>query len=115
EDGEYASLQTAGSVPIETIRASLPDGALLLEYYRVGERFYVCVLSRKTLNVVPLGPVADMRRVIQLLRFQLSKFRLGGDYLRVFQDQLLDATQAHLREFYDGLVAPIEHLIAGSE
>src|SRR5262249_46367762 len=33
EDAEYASLQTAGSVPLETIRNSLPEDALLLEYY----------------------------------------------------------------------------------
>ncbi len=111
-DVEYASLQTAGAIPIETVRASLPEGALLLEYYRVGDRFIVCVLSRGNLKIVPLGLVAEMKRAIQLLRFQLSKFRLGGSYLRTFETQLLDATKAHLREFYEGLVAPIEPLIA---
>src|SRR5262249_49011304 len=89
EDAEYASLQTAGSVPLETIRNSLPEDALLLEYYRVGERFYACVLSRKNLRIVPLGEAAEMRRLLQLLRFQLSKFRLGADYVHTFHDQLL--------------------------
>jgi CHAT domain-containing protein len=46
--------------------------------------------------------------VLQLLRFQLSKFRLGPDYVRTFHAQLLDATNAHLQEFYRQLIAPIE-------
>jgi CHAT domain-containing protein len=112
EDDDYASLQTAGSVPLETIRSSLPEDALLLEYYRVGEQFYVCVLSRGDLKIVPVAAVAELRRLLQLLRFQLSKFRLGMEYARTFHDQLLDATRAHLRELYDALLAPIEPWIA---
>jgi CHAT domain-containing protein len=112
EDAEYASLQNAGSAPIETIRASLPEDALLLEYYRVGGQFFVCALSRRSLKIVPLGPVSEMRRALQLLRFQLSKFRLGTEYVRTFHEGLLDATRAHLREFYEGLMAPVEGLIA---
>src|SRR5664280_1923403 len=45
EDAEYSNLQTAGSVPIETIRASLPEGALLVQYYRVGDTFHACLPS----------------------------------------------------------------------
>jgi CHAT domain-containing protein len=115
EDAEYASLQTAGSVPIEAVQASLPEDALLLEYYRIGDRFCVCLLGRHSLKIVPLGPVADMKRVIQLLRFQLSKFRLGADYVKTFEAKLLDATREHLNELYRGLIAPIEPLLAGAE
>lgn len=115
EDTEYASLQTAGSVPIEAVQASLPEQALLLEYYRVGDRFYVCVLGRRSLKIVPLGLVADMKRMIQLLRFQLSKFRLGTDYVKTFEAKLLDATREHLNQLYRGLIAPIEPLLAGAE
>jgi CHAT domain-containing protein/tetratricopeptide (TPR) repeat protein len=115
EDAESASLQTAGSVPIEAVQASLPEEALLLEYYRVGDRFYVCVLGRHSLKIVPLGPVAEMRRVIQLLRFQLSKFRLGREYVRTFEETLLDATREHLNELYRGLIEPVEPLLRGAE
>ncbi|MBS1856707.1 MAG: CHAT domain-containing protein [Acidobacteria bacterium] len=114
QDAEYASLQTAGSVPLDAVRASLPDGACLLEYYRVGDHFHACVLSRDSLHIVPAGSVADMRRAIQLLRFQLSKFRLGAEYVRTFHDQLLDATRAHLRCLHQGLLEPVESLIAGA-
>ena len=107
-DQEYANLQTAGSVPLETIRASLAEGALLLEFYRVGDRFYVCVLSRQSLRFVPLGSVTHLRKMLQLVRFQLSKFRLGPEYVKLFQESLLDATNAHLHEFYKELISPLE-------
>ena len=106
EDAEYSNLQTAGSIPIETIRASLPEDALLLQYYCVGDTFHVCLLSRDTLKIVPVGSSSHLRRVLQLLRFQLSKFRLGPDYVRLFHRQLLDATNAHLQEFYERLDRP---------
>jgi CHAT domain-containing protein/tetratricopeptide (TPR) repeat protein len=108
EDAEYANLQTAGSIPLETIRASLPEDALLIEYYRVGDAFHVCVLGRDRLKIRPVGSAGHLRRVLQLLRFQLSKFRLGPEYVRTFHAQLLEATNAHLQEFYERLIAPVE-------
>jgi tetratricopeptide (TPR) repeat protein len=108
EDQEFASLQTAAAVDLDAIRSSLPGDALLVEYYRVGDTFHVCVLGRDRLKIVPLGSVAALRRALQLLRFQLSKFRLGPEYLKTFHKQLLEATNAHLRDFYEALVAPIE-------
>src|SRR5205814_2534052 len=44
----------------------------------------------------------------------LSKFRLGTDYVGTFHTQLLEATNAHLQEFYRQLIQPIaKHLTAG--
>ncbi len=102
---------------MEAIRASLPENAVLLEYYRVRDTFYACVLSRRTLKIVPVASVPELRRALQLLRFQLSKFRLGAEYVSTFQAQLLEATKAHLRHFHASLIAPLaadleaEHLI----
>jgi CHAT domain-containing protein len=113
EDREFANLEAAGSIDLETIRSALPEDAMLVEYYRAGDAFYVCLLSRGALKIVELGPAPELRRVLQLLRFQLSKFRLGPEYVRTFQQQLLEAANAHLREFYRQLIAPIEqHLEA---
>jgi CHAT domain-containing protein len=109
EDQEFANLQTAGSIDLGSIRSALPEDAMLVQYYRVRDTFYVCLLSRGALKIVELGPVSELRRVLQLLRFQLSKFRLGPDYVRTFQQQLLEAANAHLLEFYRQLIAPIEH------
>ncbi len=58
EDAEYANLQTAGSVPIETIRSALPPGALLLEYYCVRDTLHACLLSRDSLKIVKVGNAA---------------------------------------------------------
>ncbi len=59
----------------------------------------------------PWAPRRELRRALQLLRFQLSKFRLGPDYAPTFQPQLLDATAAHLRRFYRQLIAPVERYL----
>jgi CHAT domain-containing protein/Tfp pilus assembly protein PilF len=115
EDQEFANLEAAGSIDLETIRSALPEDAMLLEYYRAGDTFYVCLLSRGALKIVELGPAPALRRVLQLLRFQLSKFRLGPEYVRTFEQQLLEASNEHLREFYRQLIAPIEgHLAAAA-
>ena len=108
EDEEYASLQTARSIGLEAIRAALPRDALLVEFYRIRDTFHVCLLSRRGLKMVPVGMAPGLRLVMQLLRFQLSKFRLGAKYVRTSHSQLLEATNAHLQELYEQLIAPIE-------
>jgi CHAT domain-containing protein len=107
EDQEFANLEAAGSIGLETIRSALPEDAMLVEYYRAGDAFCVCLLSRGDLKIVELGPAPALRRILQLLRFQLSKFRLGPEYVRTFQQQLLEAANEHLREFYRQLIAPV--------
>jgi len=86
----------------------------LVQYYRVRDTFYACLLSRRALKIIPAGSVSSLRRTMQLLRFQLSKFRLGADYLHTFQHQLLDATNSHLHEFYTELMAPLEQRLNGA-
>jgi CHAT domain-containing protein len=50
-----------------------------------------------------------------LLRFQLSKFRLGADYVARFQPLLLEAANAHLRALYTNLVAPVADRLRGAK
>jgi CHAT domain-containing protein len=108
EDQEWATLQgSTASIDLEAIRSVLPADAMLLQYYRVQNTFYACLLSRDRLKIVPLGSVPELRRALQLLRFQLSKFRLGPEYVHTFHSQLLEATRAHLQNFYQQLIAPI--------
>jgi CHAT domain-containing protein len=108
EDPEFANLEDAQPIDLESIRSVLRDDSILLQYYRVKDTFYACLVSRKSLKIVPVGWAPEVRRVLQLLRFQLSKFRLGTDYMRTFQHLLLDAANAHLRTLYENLIAPIE-------
>ena len=78
----------------EAIRSVLDEDAMILQYYRVRDTFHACLLSRKTLKIIPLGSASELRRNLQLLRFQLSKFRLGPDYIRTFQHQLAGRHQS---------------------
>jgi CHAT domain-containing protein/tetratricopeptide (TPR) repeat protein len=113
QDQEFASLHAAGSIELDAIQAVLPEDAVFLQYFRVRDTFLACLLTRRTLKIVPAGSVAELRRNMQLLRFQLSKFRLGQEYVNKFHNQLLDATNAHLREFHRQLILPIEKDLRG--
>ncbi len=103
----FCLLQDAGTVKIEDIRAALGDGSILLEYYQSRDTLYACVLGADILEIIPLGGVARVRDRLRLLQFQISKFRLGPDYLRRFSTTLQAATRTHLQELYVDLVEPV--------
>ncbi|MBZ5582258.1 MAG: CHAT domain-containing protein [Acidobacteriia bacterium] len=113
DDREFADIHAAGSITLDDIRSSLPRDAMLVQFYRVRDVFHACLLSASKLKIVPLGSAAQLRRSLQLLRFQLSKFRLGAGYVQTFHRQLLEAANAHLQDFYQQLVSPIEHDLEG--
>jgi CHAT domain-containing protein len=48
-----------------------------------------------------------------LLRFQLSKFRMGSEYILRFEEPLLRATHSHLESLYSELIAPLRPLLQG--
>jgi CHAT domain-containing protein len=50
---------------------------------------------------------------LQLLRFQLSKFRMGNEYVRRFEEPLLRATHSHLEALYGELIAPLRPFFQG--
>ena len=93
--------------PLESIRQSLPPQAALIEYFAVKDQFIAAVLTRSSLNIVPLTPVSRAANLVRLLRFQLSKFSLGPDYVRTFHDGLLRASRTHLHDLYRELIAPL--------
>ncbi len=95
------------------IRDALPVQATLLEYFRAGDVIYASALSHNRLSILPLASARRVESAATLLRFQLSKFRLGEEYRRVFADSMLAATEAHLRELYDLLVRPLRANLPG--
>ncbi len=117
QDAELGSLQGAGALDLESIRAALPPGALLLEYFEAGGRLYACLLDRKRLAVRAVAGAARVRELLNLLQFQLSKLRLGGDFVKRFALRMHRATLGHLSALYAELIAPIadeleaEHLV----
>lgn len=110
---EYVSLQTAGVVPLDAVRAALPADGALLEYYEARGRLHVAVLTRDDLVIVPLGEMEALRPHLEFLRLQLSKFRLDPRYLQQFASRLEGAARAHLRAIHDHLVAPVRARFAG--
>jgi CHAT domain-containing protein len=47
------------------------------------------------------------------MHFQISKFKLGAEYARTFEKSMMDVVQAHLRELYQEVFAPVRaHLSA---
>lgn len=101
----------SGTVPLEAIRASIPDETVLLEYFSIKDRQVVCVLGRETLELRPITIAPRIKKLAQLLQFQLSKFRLDPQYVNAFEETMLSSTQAHLKSLYDELISPVRDLL----
>jgi CHAT domain-containing protein len=105
----------AVSCSIAEIRSQLPPDAILLEYYRVKDQILVAVLSSDDLQIVPITLTTRVQKSMRLLQFQLAKFRFGREYVKNFEQPLLEATQAHLRDLYKELIAPVRPLLQAAK
>ncbi len=106
-----ASADGSLAVNLELIRASIAPDAMLLEYYEVRGTFYVCLVSRAELRIVPLAATAEVAGLLRRLRLQFDKFRLGEKYVSTFQAPMLSVTLAHLGELYRLLIEPVRPLL----
>jgi hypothetical protein len=96
------------TLSLDAVRAALPDDSMLVEYFRVGPRLLAFLVSRDSLHVVPVALVARVQHLLRLLQFQLAWARPGtGVVSPAGRASLLAATQRHLRELYDALLAPV--------
>ena len=106
-----AGLQSPTHAPLKEIRATLAAETALVEYFCVQDRILACVLTRDGLQIVPITLQSRVQKILQMLQFQLSKFRLDPQYVTTFHDSLLESTQAHLKSLYDELLAPVRQLL----
>jgi CHAT domain-containing protein/predicted negative regulator of RcsB-dependent stress response len=106
-DEHFGVLHGAGTIRLGVIQAALPKDVILLEYYQARGSLFVIVLGRDTLEFVPLTDADRVRQLLRLLQFQLSKYRLGPEYVRRFEVTLNAAVDSHLRALYDVLLAPV--------
>lgn len=113
-DDEFSVLQSGTTFTADEIRASLAPDAIILEYYQAMGRLYVCVLAHDRLDIVPLGAVADVRGRLQLLQFQLARFRRDPDEDAARAAPVRAATEAHLRALHEMLIAPIRDRLQAS-
>jgi tetratricopeptide (TPR) repeat protein len=99
------------------VQSALPKNAQLVEFFAVRGRYVAALVSQRRIEFVELGPVDVVVEKVRLVRFQLSKFRLGKEYLDRFAPRLRDAIQTHLRGLYEDLFRPLrrklkeEHLV----
>jgi len=110
---ENATLEAPADFSLKNVQAALPRGATLVEYFISGEQFVAAVITRETSKILPVTMLSRVTHLLQLLRFQLSKFRMGSDYVRRFERPLLLATNNHLEALYNELVAPLRPLFYG--
>jgi CHAT domain-containing protein len=113
-EAHEAGLEVSSAVSLAQIRSVLPQDATLVELFRARDYYLACVLTRNDLRIVPVTVQSRIQKLLQLLQFQLSKFRLDPRYLEKFSESLLDATRSHLHNLYQELIAPIrDHLHTG--
>jgi CHAT domain-containing protein len=104
---EASGAQVANVASLAGIRECLPEGTALIEYFSVQDQFVAALVTRDDLEIIPVTPVSRVANLLRLLDFQISKFRLGAEYLQAFEKNLLDAARAHLFELYQELLAPL--------
>lgn len=112
-DARQSELHVPRISPIEEVREALPAGTVLLEYFQAHDQIVLCLLDHTRFDIVPVSLMSRVSRRIRLLQFQLSKFRLGPEYLGTFRESLLQATTSHLRDLFNALLAPVWAQIRG--
>src|SRR5579864_1888408 len=110
---EDATLEAPADFSLDRLQAALPTDTALIEYYSTGDRLIAAVVTRNSIEITPITVFSRVLHFLHLLRFQLSKFRMGATYTQRFQQPLLLATQSHLEALYAELIAPLRsHLHA---
>src|SRR5438876_1534594 len=88
-----AGLQAPSNISLDEIRATVFPTTALVEYFSVQDRILACVLSNNDLQICPVTLQSRVQKLLQLLQFQLSKFRLDPQYVSTFQESMLQSTQ----------------------
>ena len=110
---ENAALEAPADFSLARLQSTLPADTALVEYYSTEDRLVAAIVTRKSIKIIPVSVVSRVLNFLHLLRFQLSKFRMGTAYVARFEKPLLQATQGHLERLYADLIAPVlEHLSA---
>jgi CHAT domain-containing protein len=110
---ENATLESPADFSLEKLQAAIPADAALIEYYSTGDRLVAAVVTRNSIHITPITVFSRVLHFLHLLRFQLSKFRMGSAYTQRFEQPLLRATQSHLESLYTELISPLRpHLEA---
>jgi CHAT domain-containing protein/tetratricopeptide (TPR) repeat protein len=111
---ENATLEAPADFSLSKLQTHIPADATLVEYFVAGDRLVAAVITGEKIQILPVTVLSRAAHFLQLLRFQLSKFRMGSEYIRRFEEPLLRATQSHLESLYHELIAPLRPFFQGS-
>jgi CHAT domain-containing protein len=112
-EAETEKIDAPGTFSLEAIRDALGPNTTMLEYFRIRDRIAAAVITHKRLDVVFLTQLGCVTSLMRMLEFQVSKFHLGSEYARTFQEPLLRSIQVHLKELYNEVLAPVRPFIQG--
>ena len=110
---ENATLEAPTNFSVDFLKSSLPRDAALVEYYLTGDRLIAAVISQSKTEIVSVSVISRIQSYLQLLRFQLSKFRMGSGYTQRFIEPMQRAVESHLGLLYNELIAPLRPLLEG--
>jgi CHAT domain-containing protein len=110
---ENATLEAPTDFSLSYLQECLPTHAALVEYYSTGDRLIAVVVTRSRMEIVSVSVFSRIQNVLQLLRFQLSKFRMGSSYTERFVGPMQRAAESHLELLYNELISPIRPLLDG--
>lgn len=109
-----SGLSASRPATIAEVRESLPADSTLVEYFQIRDRLHAAIVTREQFDIVPVSELQVVAPLMEKLHFQLAKFRLGSAYVNTFGASLLQATQLHLRELHQQLLAPVEKYLKGA-
>ncbi len=107
-DRNLGSSETAS---LQEIRASLGPEASLIEYFYINDRVFAALLTVDSLEFLEVTSVSRIAHGLRMLQFQMSKFRLGREYVSRFHEPLMGATLNHLRAIYEDVLAPLRPML----
>jgi len=92
---------------LKDVRECLPPETALVEYFSIKDHLVAAVVTRDELEIVPVTPISRVMHLLRMLHLQISKFRLGPEYVQTFQKPLLDAMRSHLGQLYEEVFAEL--------
>jgi CHAT domain-containing protein len=106
--------ESPAPLSLDSLRRALGPNTTLLEYFRVQDRILAVTISEAGVEIMSVTHAPRVAQILRMLQFQLSKFRLGPDYVHEFQGQILETTRYHLGELYMELIAPVRTRLQGT-
>lgn len=102
------------TVSPDQLQEVLPEGSMVLEFYRIDDQVLIFGVERDTMWSYSLETTYDeLEAALARLRFQMNKFSYGPEYRRRHRMALWDGVHREFRWLYERLIAPIADRISG--